>query len=132
MDYKNVIQKSNGNLVLAHNSLWNDHTISLTEIDLSGSVVRQFQSLVDHTERSFVDVADDSGRLMIGKPFEGIELLDSELNLLGVFCPAHGRRLCFDRMVMRYDRNRNEIARIHFDWGGVSASLLTVFRFTEE
>ena len=134
-EYKNVIQKSNGNLVLAYVGIRDDH-VTLTEVDLSGSAVRQFQSSIKHTEKSFVDVADESDRLMIGKPFEGIELLDSEFNLLGVYCLPNSdqRRRSLDHVDLRYDRNRNDIVRIHFDWSRHSvplANVVTLFRFTE-
>ena len=104
--YKNVIQKSNGNLVLAYVNDQN-HKIKLLEIDMSGSVVRQYQS--SFGEESFVNFADIYGRIMITEPHEGMELLDSEFNLLGTYSlqQDEGKNLLlYD---LHYDSERNEI-----------------------
>ena len=75
-----VIQKSNGNLVLA--SINGDRCERvLTEIDTDGKIQRQYISSIGN--RSSVNSADMYGRIMIHKPLTGeIELLDSELNPL--------------------------------------------------
>jgi len=139
--YKNVIQKSNGNLVLAYLGLGKKRNrINLLELNLSGSVVRQFQSSVEYmyNTESFVEVADEHDRMLIGKPFEGIELLDSEFNHLGIYSlekPDFKLRPFsnLDRFIdLHYDRNRNEIVRPYFDWSmHTSVNVLNTFRFTE-
>jgi len=74
--YENVIQKSNGNFVLSYVKHENYQT-KLLEIDTNESVVCQFQS-------SLRNVADIFCRMKITELHEGIKLLDSEFNLVGI------------------------------------------------
>ena len=132
-DYRNVILKSNGNLVLAYIAVADD-PISLVEVDMSGSVVRQFQSSFKPCGliNIFADVADENDRVMLASPFEGFQLLDSEFNLLGVYSLSgyEGKTLLV--MDLHYDRNRNEIVCLHYDTSRHLTNFLTMFRFTED
>ena len=80
--YSSVIQKSNGSVVLAYVTEQNPQT-QLLEIDTGGSVVRQYQSSM--RKASYVNFADVHDRIMITDQRGGIELLDSEFNLLGTY-----------------------------------------------
>lgn len=99
-----VIQRSNGNLVLA--SITDDHSERvLTEIDTDGKIQRQYRSSLG--EGSRVDVANMRGRIVIRKLPRGMELLDPELNLLeAVDCGFIGIFAAFN--LLHYDSERNE------------------------
>lgn len=130
--YKNVIKKLNGNLVLAYLDKLTPYP-RLLEFDTQGRVVRRFQSSLV-TCGSRMDLADDNDRMMIVRMSEGIELLDSEFNPLGVYTPQKDRGKTIRFYDLHYDCNRNEIVRsqrIDNGWD-TRVSVLTVFRFTEE
>ena len=80
--YSSIIQKSNGNVVLAYVTKQNPQ-IQLLEIDTGESIVRQYQSSM--REWSCVNSADVLGRIIMTDQREGIELLDSEFNSLGTY-----------------------------------------------
>jgi len=128
--YTSVIQKSNGNLVLAYVG-HHDLGLRLAEIDVSGSLVRQFQASAEHSHESCVNVADANDRIMICIPFEGVELLDSEFNLIGVYRLPNDQSESLFQSDLHYDWNRNEIVRFHCDFDTMTSGL-TIFRFTEE
>lgn len=74
-----VIQKSNGNLVLASISGDNFDRV-LTEINMQGRIQRQYVSSLG--AGSTVSVADMYDGIVIYKLYVGMELLDSEFNRL--------------------------------------------------
>lgn len=76
--------------------------------------------------------------MMVASSLEVIELLDSEFNPLGVHSLSIGAQGLkqneirpFSFIDSHYDRNRNEIVRIHGD-ARTSTNVFTTFRFTEE
>ena len=134
-----VNQKSNGNVVLAYAGVRKCH-IRLQELDFSGgvlTVVREFKSSFRVPSRECcVSLADDNDRMIIAHSFEGIELLDSEFNLIGVY---HLPNTCnyderSDLLDLIYDSNRHEIVRTRCDSrDGIGGnSVFTIFRFTED
>ena len=135
LTYKNIIQKANGNLVLSYLSIRNNHIgLTLLELNLSGSVVRQFHSSIDHNEEGFLKVADENDRIMICTPFDGIELLDSEFNLLGIFSLPRDQLCAYCRLNdVHYNRSRNEIVSVHLVINILACTnVLTISRFAEE
>jgi hypothetical protein len=125
---ENLIQKSNGNLVFAYVNDQN-YQITLLEIDASGIVVRRYESSCSGD--SCVISADIYGRIMINEMSKGMQLLDSEFNLLGIYNLQQDEgkdHLLFD---LHYDNERNEVWRIYYDRGS-KTSVLTTFRFTVE
>jgi len=125
-----VIPKSNGNVVLTYIGSPGIHP-RLLEFDASGSVVRQFMSSFEISRDTCVSLADENDRMIIVRPFEGIELLDSEFNLLGVYSLPNDQGKSYQHIDLRYDCNRNEIVRIHYD-PSIRTNVLTIFRFTDE
>jgi len=119
-------------VVVAYTGRYNNRT-RLLEVDESGGVVRRFKSSFEISSREvYVNLADENDRMLIASSVEGIELLDSEFNLLGLYSlpKVHGQSLVSD---LHYDCNRNEIVRIHLDQFIHPVLLnICVFRFTEE
>ena len=129
--YQSIVQKSNGNIVLAYVG-HRDFQQGLLEFDTrSGKVVRQFESSYEPTRESSVHLAGDNDRLMIVRSLEGIELLDSELNLLGVCGLQKNQSKPLAFADLHYDCNRNEIACIYYD-ESTHRHVLSILRFTEE
>jgi len=135
--FLNLIQKSNRNVILSFVDN-QDCQLKLLEFDMSGSVVRQFQSSYALGRGSFVNLAGSNDRMMVASSLEVIELLDSEFNPLGVHSLSIGAQGLkqneirpFSFIDSHYDRNRNEIVRIHGD-ARTSTNVFTTFRFTEE
>src|SRR6218665_440242 len=130
-----VIQKSNGNLVLAY--IDNDNfQLKLLEFDTSGSVVRQFQASCEpnYPGECCVNFADSNDGMMVASSFEVIQLLDSEFNLLGVYSLQPNQNKVPSTIQSHYYRNRNEIMCINSNqstYKNVSA-ILTIFQFTEK
>lgn len=119
-----VIQKSNGNLVLAFSGL---HKIVLTEISTDGKVLRQYVSSPQFSVGSvhFVDAYD---RILVADMYgTSIHLLDSELNRLDFASEALFQR---NYRSSCYDSQKNEIVS---PWYGFSeANFITTFRLIEE
>jgi len=129
LSYMSVIQKSNGNVVLAYIREQSPQ-VELLEIDTGGSIVRQYHSSM--REGSYVNSADAHGRIMITDQTGGIELLDSELNPLGTYSLLeNGIHLFEDLRYTGFNGEMNEIACIGFDKQS-QVKVLTVFRFAEE
>ena len=118
--WDNIIQKSNGNLVLV---LLNHKSANkLVEIDAAGKIVRHFRSSL--SARSGPYFADAHGRFVITEEDEGIKLLDSELNLLHCTSPhLNGRQL-------HYNYERNELVSILPLVP--NSNVVTIFRFIED
>lgn len=127
-----VLQKANGNFVLATLNLDKDETV-LTEMDTFGKVRGQYISFIDAMSSS-VHFADPYDRIMItDKTEEGIELLDSELNLL----EFEGRELLsvYIPIELSYSNSqRNELVFICTDGSDLDDSprIVSTFRITEE
>ena len=83
------------------------------------------------TRECCVNLADSNDGMMLASSFEVIELLDSEFNLLGVYSLQQNQNKLLSLIESHYDRNRNEIVRIHSD-RNTFKNVLTIFRFTEE
>lgn len=125
-----VMQKANGNLVLASQSVDKNRRV-LTEIDADGKVVRQHVSSLDG-DMSTVVYAYGRDRMLITDPIDGCELLDSEFNSLDF----EGRQLTENMHIdfSEYNGERNEFVSIGFcvsDLGDLDPTF-TTFRFTEE
>lgn len=109
--YKDTILKSNEsgngnrdeNVVLAYVG---DQHFKQRLSGLDTSLVRQFQSSIAPSNGSCVDLADNSGRKMITRLFEEIELLDSEFNLFGVYSEGKDTETLLSLIDLRYDRNQ--------------------------
>ena len=126
-----IIPKSGGNLVLvSHNER---SEIELTEIDLSGTVVRRYQSPcdVDLFPSEFVGRADQFGRvLIIIDGANRMELLDSEFNPIDVTCPQLDESQLTDLCELHYNSERNELVAVLFDQD-YSNGVLTIFQLKE-
>lgn len=125
-----VMQKANGNLVLASQSGDKNRRV-LTEIDADGKAVRQHVSSLDG-DMSTVVYAYGRDRMLITDPIDGCELLDSEFNSLDF----EGRQLTENMHIdfSEYNGERNEFVSIGFcvsDLGDLDPTF-TTFRFTEE
>lgn len=127
--YQELIPKSNGNFIFAYINDRN-YKQTLVEIDTSGNVVRKYYSF--YNEESCVNYVGNLGSILITEPFYEMRLLDSELNLIGIYSMPQDARVS-NRFLfhLHYDSERNEIARIHHVKGTQSRVLIT-FRFTEE
>lgn len=128
--YSNVIQKSNGNVVVAY-ICDSGYRQILLELDTSGNVVRQFQSSVEVVGDWFASLADNYDRMIVGDVRKGFEMLDSEFNLLRVYSLQKGQGKQLSLVHLHYDCHRNEIVRIHCD-KRTYTNVLTIFRLTEE
>ena len=120
-----IIPKSGGNLVLIGRN--NTGQIELTEIDLSGTIIRRYQPSVHVASCR----ADRYGRVLIADRANRMELLDSEFNPVDVTCPklAGGKQLIHP---FQLDSNseRNELVALllnqHHENG-----VLTIFQLRE-
>ena len=122
-----VIQKSNGNLVLVSSN--NVHETKLLEIDMSGRIIREYQSSFRGAGvKSFEDIY---GRILVNYPDSRIELLDSEFNLLDVAVPRLDDGEILSPYEMHYNSERHEMVGFRYDWN-TKTSVLVTFRFTEE
>ena len=125
--FDRVIQKSNGNLILTYVN--DDWQIELAEIDADGSVERRYKSSL--TVGSGVNFADMSGRIVIANRHNGVELLDSEFNLLevtGSYMYLNvGQNVLYK---LHYNSERNEVVGTCDN--SPMNSVITIFRFKEE
>lgn len=117
-----AIQKPNGSIVLVSYNY--QYGRKLTEIDTTGSTVRQYQSSLSGD--SGVSFADSDGRIVITDPNNRIELLDCEMNLLEYTGPQLNQNQIPEDL--HYNGERNEIVGICEDF---PHSTLTIFRFRE-
>lgn len=88
-----TILKSNGNIVLV-TSGYNKR--KLLEMDLSGNVVREYQSSLDLYD--CVTFEDRHGRILITDVHMGMELIDAEYNLLDFSFPQLDKNRVFHFM----------------------------------
>lgn len=122
----NVIQKPNGNILLASVDDYCER--GLTEIDMDGNIERQYMSSLGGS--GAVNFVDSSGRIVITNTHNGIELLDSELNPLNFTGPQLNGGLLDFPNVLDYNRERNEA--VGFCCCNKTNTVLTIFGFTEE
>lgn len=121
---RSVFERSNGNLVF--HAVSNEYAIVLTEMDSDGVIRRKFESSL--RGNGGVNFVDASGRILIYEPNNGIELLDSELNLLD-FTAQQPQVNGSTSSRLHYNSKRNEVIGIS---RGCNTSFLTIFRLSEE
>lgn len=121
-----VIQRSDGNLVLAslHGNR-NRLERVLTELGADGKILRQYKSSL---RAASANVADMHGRIVICKSFKGMELLDSEFNILEFGGKPKDKSFLFNAVT--YNGERNEVMSSCTFANG--KCLITIFRFSEE
>lgn len=119
-----ILPKENGNLILIASS---DLRMRLTEIDMDGTVLRQYHSSLS-VHRSACQ-ADIFGTILITNNLNGMEVLDSDLNLLD-----SSSSQCDQPIVphqLHYHREGNEVIAVVMD-GHVHNGLLTIFRLRDD
>lgn len=122
-----LIHKPNGNIILT--SVNSKYQIELTEIDARGRIVRQHKPPL--SGGSGVNFADAYGRVVITHTYNGVEVLDSEFNLLKVTVAPMSSRVQFKvPHIMHYNRQRDEVVGIYAN--STTTSTLSIFRFKEE
>lgn len=130
-----IIPKSGGNIVLV--SIKDNNHIELTEIELDGTVVRQYESSIDASISMFVSEADQHGRVLLADEKGNMELLDSEFNPIHVTCPQLDEDLDIHHQFqyqLHYNSKRNEFVaalianRVLIDYADC---VLTIFQLRE-
>lgn len=125
--FSDLIPKPNGNIVLI--SVNNEYRKKLTEVDMKGSILRQYKSSI--SEYKGVTQADVYGRILITDRLNRIELLDSEFNLLDCAGPQPYKEKLISPYKLHYNSERNEIVSF-IEGSADERSVLTIFHLTEE
>jgi len=123
-----IIPKSNGSFVMVSS---NDYSrTKLTEIDMYGAILRQYQSSL--FVGNAVCPADKNGRIVLIRDTHRFELLDSEFNLLAINNPPLPEDQFASCGNTHYSREGNDVTTVVDvdDDDDCLYGVLTIFHFT--